>query len=170
MNLPLPVLLVGIHGHGRSHLRKLLPLVESGAVRLAGVCDTDPPGPDDNLEGHGPVPAFTDLDQALKATKAQVTIVVTFWVELSSKVPVAVNWTLVPLAIDGVAGVTAIDVSVAPVTVRVVMPLMAPLVAVMTVVPAATPEASPPAEIVAVAAVPEDHVTMVVRSFVDPSS
>lgn len=77
MNLPLPVLLVGVHGHGRSHLRKLLPLVESGAVRLAGVCDTDPPGPDDSLEGHGPVPAFTDLDQALEATKARVTIVVT---------------------------------------------------------------------------------------------
>lgn len=77
MTAPLPILLVGVHGHGRSHLRRLLPLVEAGAVRLAGVCDTEPPTPDDDLEGHGPVPAFTDLEQALKATGARITIVVT---------------------------------------------------------------------------------------------
>lgn len=77
MNTPLPVLLVGIHGHGRSHLRALLPLAEAGALRLAGVCDTSPPSPDDTLEGHGPVPAFTDLEQALKATGARLTVVVT---------------------------------------------------------------------------------------------
>ena len=64
---------------------------------------------------------------------------------------------MVPFAIDGVAGVTAIDASVAAVTVSVVLPLTAPLVAEMTVVPAATPVARPadPAalEIVAVAVV-----------------
>ena len=80
---------------------------------------------------------------------------------------------MVPFAIDGVAGVTAIDTSVAAVTVRVVLPLIAPLVAEMTVVPAATLVARPaePAafEMVAVAAVAEAQVTMAVRFCVVPS-
>ena len=42
---------------------------------------------------------------------------------LSLKVPVAVNCCVAPLAIDGFAGVTAIDCSVAAVTVSTVEPL-----------------------------------------------
>jgi hypothetical protein len=51
---------------------------------------------------------------------AQVTEVVKFWVELSVKVPVAMNCCVRPRAMLGVGGVTAIDTSVAAVTVSVV--------------------------------------------------
>jgi hypothetical protein len=44
------------------------------------------------------------------------------WVEPSLKVPVAVSCTAVPLAIEEVAGVTAIEVKTAAVTVRPVVP------------------------------------------------
>lgn len=74
---PLPLLLVGVHGHGRSHLRTLLPLAKAGAIRLVGVCDRRPPAPDDDLEGHGAVPYFDDLASALKRTGARLTVLVT---------------------------------------------------------------------------------------------
>jgi len=59
-------------------------------------------------------------------TELQVAVPVKFCVELSEKVPVAVNCSVAPFAIEGFAGVTAIDTSVAAVTVRVVDPVMAP--------------------------------------------
>ncbi|MFL1431627.1 MULTISPECIES: Gfo/Idh/MocA family protein [unclassified Nocardiopsis] len=74
---PVPLLLVGLHGHGRSHLRSLLPLVKAGTVRLAGVCDRVAPAAGDDLEGHGPVPFFDDLPTALKRTGARITVLVT---------------------------------------------------------------------------------------------
>ena len=67
------------------------------------------------------------------------------------------------MLIDGFAGVTAIDCSVAAVTVRTVEPLMAPEVAVIVLVPTPAPVAKPPVVIVAVEVVPEAHVTDVVR-------
>jgi len=85
-------------------------------------------------------------------------------VELSEKVPVAVNCCVVPLAIEGLAGVTAIDTSVADVTVKIVEPMTPPetalvaaaltpadpaIVASILLVPAATALANPPAVIVA---------------------
>ena len=57
------------------------------------------------------------------------------WVELSVKVPVAVNCCLRPSAIDGLAGVTAIETSAGCVTVRVVDPLTVPEVAWIVVTP-----------------------------------
>ena len=81
--------------------------------------------------------------------------------------PVATNCCVVLFAIDGVAGVTEIDTSVAAVTVSVVLPLIPPVAAEMTVVPAATLVARPcePAalEIVAVAGVADVQVTVAVR-------
>ncbi|MBB6119941.1 Gfo/Idh/MocA family protein [Nocardiopsis algeriensis] len=74
---PVPVLLAGVHGHGRSHLRSLLPLARRGLVRLAGVCDTRPLPPGDDLEGHGSVPFFSDLGRALDRTGARVTVLAT---------------------------------------------------------------------------------------------
>ncbi len=56
----------------------------------------------------------------------QVTCVVRFCVVLSEKVPVAVNCCVVPLAMLGFAGVTAMDTSVAGVTVNVVFPEIPP--------------------------------------------
>ena len=101
---------------------------------------------------------------------AQVTLSETSCVVASSKKPVAMNCCWVPLAIDGTAGVTAIETRVAAVTVRVVLPFTAPSVAEMTELPVATPVASPNEsaafEIVAVAGVAEAHVTVSLRSCV----
>ena len=58
--------------------------------------------------------------------EVQVTELVRFCVELSENVPVAVNCSEVPLAIDRLGAVTAIDTRAAAVTVRVADPLIAP--------------------------------------------
>jgi hypothetical protein len=93
----------------------------------------------------------------------QVTDAVRFCVLLSLYVPVAVNCCVSPLAIDGLAGVTAIDWSAADVTVRTVDPTIAPEVALMVLVPTATAVANPPELMVAVAVVPDAQVTEAVR-------
>ena len=89
-------------------------------------------------------------------------------------VPVATNCAELPLATDGVAGVTAMLAKTAAVAVSVVLPLMAPDVAETSVVPAASVEANPlvPAvlETVAVATVADAHVTDPDRSCVVASS
>ena len=82
-----------------------------------------------------------------------VALAVRFCVLLLVYVPVAVKACVVPRAIDGRLGVTAIDTSAGAVTVSVVEPLTAPTVAVISVVPCATLVATPPAAIVAVAGV-----------------
>src|SRR5260370_544039 len=69
-------------------------------------------------------------------------------VELSLNVPVGVNCCVAPLPIDGFAGVTARDVSVAGVTVSSVEPVMLPLVAEIVEVPTPTAVAKPVALIV----------------------
>ena len=79
----------------------------------------------------------------------------------------AVNCCVVPLAIDGSAGVTAIDCSVAEVTVTVVDPVTLPLVAVMVAEPGATPVTRPPLETVATEASDVVHPTVVVKSAVE---
>ena len=59
-------------------------------------------------------------------------------------VPVAVNCCVKPLATDGLDGATAIEASVAEVTVRVSLGVVIPpSVAVIAVVPMASAEASP---------------------------
>jgi hypothetical protein len=102
-------------------------------------------------------------------TELQVAVPVKFCVELSEKVPVAVNCCVVPFAIEGFAGVTAIDTSVAAVTVRVVEPVMPADVASILLVPAATPEANPPAAIVATVVVTELQVAVLVKFCVELS-
>ena len=70
------------------------------------------------------------------------------------------NCCAAPLAIVGLAGVTAIDCSVAAVTVNTAAGDVTPLsAAVMLLVPTPTPVASPPAVIVATVVVAEFHVT-----------
>jgi hypothetical protein len=101
--------------------------------------------------------------------EVHVTVLVRFCVELSENVPVAVNCFVVPLAIEGFAGVTATDTSVAEVTVRVVVPLMAPDPAWIWLIPAATPVTNPPAAIVAIPVVCEVHVTVLVKFCVELS-
>jgi hypothetical protein len=92
-----------------------------------------------------------------------VTVPVKFCVEPSLKVPVAVNCWVLPLVIDGFAGVTAIDCSVAAVTVSTVAPEIDDDVAVIVEVPTPAPLARPAALIVAVVVVPDDHVTAPVK-------
>ena len=63
------------------------------------------------------------------AEELHVAVLLRFCVVPSVYVPVAVNCCVPPLAIDGFAGVTAMDTSVAAVTVSVVLPETAPEVA-----------------------------------------
>ena len=102
-------------------------------------------------------------------TELQVAVLVKFCVELSENLPVAVNCSVLPLAIEGFAGVTAIDTSVAAVTVRVVEPVMPTETALMVLVPVPTPVANPPAAIVATVVVTELQVAVLVRFCVELS-
>src|ERR1700678_977327 len=121
-----------------------------------------------------PTPAPLASPEALIVAVAvvpedQVTVDVRFCVVPSLNVPVAVNCCVARLAIDGFAGVTAIDCSVAAVTVSKVDPLMDDDVAVIVEVPTPAPLARPVVLIVAVVVVPEDQVTLDVRFCVEPS-
>jgi hypothetical protein len=89
------------------------------------------------------------------------TALVSTCVELSLNVPVAVNCCVAPLVIEGFAGVTAIDTSVAGFTVSSVEPLMLPLVAEIVEVPAPTAVAKPVTLIVATVPVPDAHTALV---------
>ena len=81
----------------------------------------------------------------------------------------AVNCCCLPAAIDGLAGVTAIETRVAAVTVKLVVPLMESEVALMVAVPAATAVAPPLLLMVAMEGALEVQLTEPVRSFLLPS-
>ena len=81
----------------------------------------------------------------------------------------AANCWVVPLAIDALAGVMAIDASGAGVTVNPVEPVIVPEVAWMVVLPVATAVASPPVLMVATMVLVEAQVTVLVRFCVLPS-
>jgi hypothetical protein len=94
---------------------------------------------------------------------------VMFWVVPSLNAPVAVNCCVIPSGRVGIAGVTAIETSVAVVTVTVVEPPTEPAVAVTLVLPTATLLATPCALTVAVLEFALLHVAVAVRSRVLPS-
>src|SRR6266705_2322314 len=101
----------------------------------------------------------------------QVTWVVRSCIVLSLKVPVAVNCWVSPSGRLGLAGVTAIEVRVAAVTVSVVFPETSPKVAVIVMGPPAATDVAKPCEppallIVDTAVLDELQVTWVVRSCV----
>ena len=83
--------------------------------------------------------------------------------------PVAVNCWFVPNAIDGFAGVIAIETRAALVTVRVVDPLTVPELAAIVVVPVPAPVASPALEMEATPSRDEFQVTVPVMFCVLPS-
>src|SRR5438309_4977332 len=128
------------------------------------------------------VPAATDVARPLDplallivATpgldELQVAWVVKSCVVLSLKVPFAVNCWVSPSARPGLAGVTAIEVRVAAVTVSVVFPETPPKVAVIVMGPAAATDVAKPFELVALLMVAkpvldELQATWVVRSCV----
>src|SRR5205085_10590043 len=66
------------------------------------------------------------------------TLAVMSWVVPLLNVPVALNCSVMPTAIEGTAGVIAIDTSAAGVTSRVVEPVTAPELALTDVLPTAT--------------------------------
>ncbi len=79
------------------------------------------------------------------------------------------NCCVRPAATEGFTGVTAIDTSVAAVTVSVVLPEIAPLVADIVVPPAFSADAKPAALIVAVVVLDDAHVTLLVMFCVELS-
>lgn len=102
--------------------------------------------------------------------EVQVAEFVRFCVVPSVNVPVAVNWSVVPLAIDVFVAVMVIDCKVAAVTVSAIAFEVTPLwVAVILVEPVPAPVASPVVLIVAAAAFDELQVAEFVRFCVVPS-
>jgi hypothetical protein len=87
----------------------------------------------------------------------------------SSKFPTAVNSCVVPSAMDGIAGVTKIEVRCAATTVNVEVSVKEPTVAAIVVEPAARVAAKP--ELLTVATVVEEdvQVTPLTRSALEPS-
>jgi hypothetical protein len=100
------------------------------------------------------------------ADELQVTVPVMSCVLLSLYVPVALKAWVVPGAIAGAAGDTAMDTNVA-VTVNVADPVTFPEVAVMVVVPWALAVTNPPLEIVATVMSDEVQVAVLVK-FLEP--
>jgi hypothetical protein len=88
----------------------------------------------------------------------------------SLKVPVAANCWVVPRGIDWIAGLMAIEINVAGVTVKMVEPPMLAAVAAIVVWPVDKPAASPFALTLAIDANVEVQVADAVRSSVLPSA
>jgi hypothetical protein len=105
--------------------------------------------------------------------KLQVTEAVRFCVVPSEYIPVAMNCCVARLEIVGLIGVTAMDTSVAEVTIKEVVAEILPDAAVIVVCPVATEVANPlePAALlmVATAVSDEPQVTDAVKSCVVPS-
>ena len=97
----------------------------------------------------------------------QVAEPVTFCIELSLNVAVAVSCWVEPEGIEGLVGVMEIEVT-AIVTVKVVMPLVPPEVAVMVEEPAVRPDANPPVVMEATERFEEPQVTELVILLVVP--
>jgi hypothetical protein len=95
--------------------------------------------------------------------EAQFTEVVTFCVEPSVKVPLAVNCWLVPSGIEALTGVIDNETSAAGDTVNVVCPDRPPEAAVIVVLPTACVLASPPEEMVAIFAADDVQTAVEVR-------
>ena len=71
---PARVALVGAHGHGASHLRRIADLVDKGVADLCGVAD---PRPGDVLDGEPPAaPWFSSLDELLATITTAPEVVV----------------------------------------------------------------------------------------------
>lgn len=98
------------------------------------------------------------------ATALQVTDAVRSCVELSVKVPVAVNCSVTPIGTEGFGGVTEMETRAAEVTVSVAVPKIDPEVAVIVEVPVLLVVARPPEVMAATPVCEEDHVAVLVTS------
>lgn len=100
----------------------------------------------------------------------QLTELVRFCVLPSLKIPVAVNWLVVPLAIEFAGAVMLIDCRVAAVIVSTIaFEVMPFVVAVMLLDPVDIPVARPPAVMLAAAVFEEPQATELVKFCVLPS-
>jgi hypothetical protein len=115
------------------------------------------------------VPAVSLIVATVAAVELQCPLCVRSCVVPSVKLPVAVNGWVVPSGIVAIGGLIAIDTSAAAVTVSTVDPLTVPQVALTVAVPVPTLCPSPALLMVAVVAVSEVHVAVLVRSCVLPS-
>jgi hypothetical protein len=106
--------------------------------------------------------------------EAHVTWLVRFCVDWSVYVPVAVKGWVWPLVMFALAGVIAIETSVAGVTLSTVEPVMLPIVAEIVLVPVPTASVRPCApaafDIEATPLTAEPQVTWLVRLWVVPSA
>ncbi|MEU9860796.1 Gfo/Idh/MocA family oxidoreductase [Streptomyces sp. NPDC047971] len=73
---PLPVVLAGARGHGRSHLVNIGRLARLGRVRLVGVCELRPLDAEE-LDGFGRPEQSADLDALLASTGARIAVICT---------------------------------------------------------------------------------------------
>jgi hypothetical protein len=144
----------------------VLPLTEPRAVVKVAVIVVVPTA----LPVAKPLPVV--IEAILAGEEVHETVLVMSWVVPSEKLPLAVNCCWVFTLMDGLAGVTAIETSVAFVTIKVADPETPLRVALMDAEPAAIALARPATPFVLTVAmlVAEDfHVTCAVRSFVLPS-
>jgi hypothetical protein len=101
----------------------------------------------------------TAVLEELQVTLFEMSVVVP-----SEYVPIAVNGCNIPRGMDALAGVTAMVVNVALMTVSKAFPEIVPTAAVMVAVPSALVVASPPDAIVAVPKFEELQVAVMVTS------
>ncbi|MEV7867020.1 Gfo/Idh/MocA family oxidoreductase [Streptomyces sp. NPDC088124] len=73
---PLPVVLAGARGHGRTHLVNIHRLEQAGLVRLVGICELTPLSAEE-LAGFGAPEQSDDFAGLLKRTGARVAVVCT---------------------------------------------------------------------------------------------
>jgi predicted dehydrogenase len=71
------VAVVGVHGHGASHVRNVTRLAAAGRAELVGVADPQPVGD---------LPSFASLEQLLEATEVDVVVIST---PIQTHVPLA---------------------------------------------------------------------------------
>lgn len=112
---------------------------------------------------------FTLMLATARFAEVHCTDAVSFCVLPSVKVPSAANCTVVPCAIDELAGETASETSVGVVTVRVALPLTPEYVAAMVAEPGALLVTKPMLETAAALVFDEFQVAKLVRSLVLPS-
>ncbi|GHI08647.1 oxidoreductase [Streptomyces cellostaticus] len=75
--MTVPIVLAGARGHGRWHLDNLRRLQAKGRVRLAGICELTPLGPDEIPDGLGTPEQSADFGGLLDATGAKIAVICT---------------------------------------------------------------------------------------------
>ncbi|MFF7979399.1 Gfo/Idh/MocA family protein [Streptomyces sp. NPDC007901] len=75
--MTIDIVLAGARGHGRWHLENIRRLQEKGVVRLAGICELNPLGPDELPQGLGRPAQSADFGTLLDETGARIAVICT---------------------------------------------------------------------------------------------